>query len=91
MTRIHRLLGQVAILLAAAALAQADTTYNVVTTTGSGITVRLTTPLTMLPRFGFMPVRVFVENNSERDGTWAFISRPACRTTFPARSAAACS
>lgn len=72
MTRIQSLLGPGLALLAVAAGLRADTTYNVATATGSGITIKLTTPLTSLPRFGFMPVRVFVENSSERDATWNF-------------------
>jgi hypothetical protein len=83
MTRIQRFLGVIVALLAAAAAIRAETTYNVATSTGSGITVRLTSPLSFLPRFGFMPVRVFVENNSERDGTWDFTFKTGIPNDFP--------
>src|SRR5882724_6787060 len=46
---------------------RADTTVNLPSTPGSGITVRLSTPLTQMPHFGFLPVKVFVENVSVRD------------------------
>lgn len=82
-----RLLSRFLIISALCALglvtARADTTYNVATNTGSGITVKLTTPLTFSPRFGFVPVRVFVENNSERDGTWRFHFNAGSPNEFP--------
>jgi hypothetical protein len=83
MTRIPRLLGPGLALLAAATGLRADTTYNVATATGSGITIKLTTPLTSLPRFGFMPVRVFIENNSERDAAWNFHFVSGSAREFP--------
>ena len=49
---------------------RAETTVNLPSLPGSGVTVRLATPLTQLPHFGFLPVRVFVENLTARDGTW---------------------
>jgi hypothetical protein len=63
--------------------AHAETAYNVGTNTGSGITVKFTTPLTFSPRFGFLPVRVFVENNSDRDGTWRFHFTAGSPNEFP--------
>ncbi len=63
--------------------AKAETSYNIGTNTGSGITVKFTTPLTFSPRFGFMPVRVFVENNSDRDGTWRFHFTAGSPNEFP--------
>lgn len=49
---------------------RAETTVAFPTTPSSGVTVRLATPLTQLPHFGFLPVRVFVENLTSSDGTW---------------------
>ncbi len=49
---------------------RAETTVNLPSLPGSGVTVRLATPLTQMPHFGFLPVRVYVENLTPRDGTW---------------------
>lgn len=48
----------------------AETLVSVPTTPGTGITIRLATPLTQMPHFGFLPVRATIENLSGSDGTW---------------------
>jgi hypothetical protein len=58
--------------LFAAALVRADTNVPVPTDAASGITIKLTSPVTSLPRFGFVPMRVTIENLSARDGVWKF-------------------
>jgi hypothetical protein len=83
MLRLLRLPVLAVALLAGAASVRADTTYNVATNAGSGITVKLTSPLTFSPRFGFLPVRVFVENNSETDGIWHFNFTAGSPNEFP--------
>ncbi len=40
------------------------------TTASSGVTLRISTPVSVLPRFGFLPVRVLVDNQAGRTGTW---------------------
>ena len=49
---------------------RAETTASVPTTTDSGVTVRIATPVAILPRYGFLPVRVNIVNHSPRTGTW---------------------
>ena len=48
----------------------AESTTSVPTTAGSGVTMRIATPVSVLPRFGFLPIRVLIDNHSERAGTW---------------------
>jgi hypothetical protein len=50
--------------------ARAETTASVPTTAASGVTLRVATPLSIMPQFGFLPVRVSVQNQSLRAGTW---------------------
>jgi hypothetical protein len=49
---------------------RAESTTSVPTTASSGVTMRISTPVSILPRFGFLPVRVLVDNRAERAGTW---------------------
>jgi len=62
---------------------RAETTFPITTDPGSGITLKLSTPLTAMPRFGFMPVRFWVENNSQRDGAWQVHFRAGSNVGFP--------
>jgi len=48
----------------------ADAVHDVPTTIGSGISIRLSTPLQFAPHFGFIPIRVQVENHSAQAGSW---------------------
>ena len=48
----------------------AESTTSVPTTASSGVTLRISTPVSVLPRFGFLPVRVLVDNQAGRTGTW---------------------
>lgn len=48
----------------------AESTTSVPTTAGSGVTMRIATPVSVLLRFGFLPIRVLIDNRSERAGTW---------------------
>lgn len=50
----------------------AETTTSVPTTANSGVTVRIATPVSVMPRFGFLPVRIRIDNGSPRTGTWQF-------------------
>jgi hypothetical protein len=59
-----------ALLVLAPAALHAGPPVNVPLTPGSGLTLRLSTPLTQLPHFGFIPVQASVENLSARDGEW---------------------
>ena len=68
--RLARLASFLALLVFAPAALRAGPPVNVPTTPGSGLTFRLSTPLTQLPHFGFIPVQASVENLSARDGEW---------------------
>jgi hypothetical protein len=59
-----------AIGLVLAGTARAETAVTVPTGTGSGISLRLSTPLTVMPQFGFLPLRVSIRNQLARTGTW---------------------
>jgi hypothetical protein len=48
----------------------AESNVSVPTTAGSGVTLRIATPVSTLPRFGFLPVRIQVDNQADRAGTW---------------------
>ncbi len=49
---------------------RADVVLPVTTAAGSGVTIKLATPLVQMPHFGFMPVRATIENLSASDGAW---------------------
>lgn len=59
-------------LLLLATAARAEISVPVSTEVGSGVTIKVASPVASVPRFGFMPVRVTVENNAPVDGTWRF-------------------
>ena len=73
-------------ILMAGALARAESIRDVPTVSGSGITIRLSTPLTYAPHFGFVPVRVAVENHSARDGIWTVTVTSGETSSFPGRT-----
>lgn len=52
--------------------ARAESTVSVPTEPGSGVTIKLTSPVAAVPHFGFMPVRVSIENLTTVDGAWRF-------------------
>jgi hypothetical protein len=58
--------------LAALALAgaRADIALPVPTAPGSEVTIKLSTPAAFLPRFGFEPVRVSIENTAAQERSW---------------------
>jgi len=68
--RLALLAAAVALLALAPAALRAGPPVTIPTTPGSGLTLRLSTPLTQLPHFGFIPVQASVENLSARDGEW---------------------
>jgi hypothetical protein len=78
------LLGALAVLTGG--MARAETIREVTTATGSGVTIRLSTPLTYAPHFGFVPVRVAVENRSARDGVWTVKVTSGETASFPGRA-----
>jgi hypothetical protein len=72
--------------LLAAAAVRAETIRDVPTENGSGITIRVSTPLTYSPHFGFVPVRVSVENRSAKDGVWTVNIISGEINSFPGRA-----
>jgi hypothetical protein len=72
-----------AALLAWASLARGETTIPVGTDPGSNIAIKISSPCTTVPRFGFMPVRVTIENLTARDGVWDFRFTAGSPTAFP--------
>ncbi len=68
--RVFPCVGLALVLAALPPPAHAETTISVPTGGGSGVTVRLATPLTVMPQFGFLPVRVSIQNHMARTGTW---------------------
>ncbi len=77
-----RLLAGICALTGANAL-RADTSFPIMTDAGSGVTLKLTSPLTTMPRFGFLPVRFTVENASQRDGVWTLHFTAGEKFGFP--------
>ena len=67
---LARLAFAFALLVLALASLRAGPPVNVPTVPGSGLTLRLSSPLNQLPHFGFIPVQASVENLSARDGEW---------------------
>lgn len=61
----------------------AETTLSVPTAPGSNITIKVSSPALAVPRFGFLPVRLHVENLTTRDGTWTFRFEAGTRGVFP--------
>ena len=58
-----------AILLAAIGLGRAETAVIVPTGSESGVTMSLATPLTLMPQFGFLPIRIAIRNRLPRAGS----------------------
>ncbi|MEO5960888.1 MAG: hypothetical protein ABIZ49_13610, partial [Opitutaceae bacterium] len=79
--------GRVVIWCAAAIAAtlRAETTYPIATEPPSGITLHLATPLTAAPVFGYLPLRLRVENSSRQAGVWQLNFQVGQRTGFPGR------
>ncbi len=74
----------VAVFLALTAVARAaDTSYPIPTADGSNVTIRLSTPLNVSPRFGFFPVRIWIENRSNQNGQWDLRFHSGIRDRFP--------
>lgn len=70
-------------LACAGALPAADTNFAIPTENGSNITIKLSSPLTGVPRFGFMPIKIAIENLSAREGTWRFRFNAGTPASFP--------
>jgi hypothetical protein len=62
---------------------RADVTLPVSTEVGSGVTIKISSPVTSVPHFGFLPVRVSVENLTTRDATWRFRFDAGTPRMFP--------
>ncbi|MDO8542472.1 MAG: hypothetical protein Q7S40_18685, partial [Opitutaceae bacterium] len=72
-----------AIVLLLAAPVRADVAVPVNTEPGSNITIKISSPVTSVPHFGFMPLRIAIENGTARDGTWRFRFDAGSRAMFP--------
>jgi len=68
--RLARLASVFAVFVFVLAALRAGPPVTVPTVSGSGLTLRLSTPLNQLPHFGFIPVQASVENLSARDAEW---------------------
>src|SRR5215213_6507711 len=79
--------GRVVIWCAAALAAtlRAETNYLIATEPASGVNLRLATPLTAVPVFGYLPLRLRVENSSTQAGVWQLNFQVGQRTGFPGR------
>jgi hypothetical protein len=73
----------VAALTAAASIARGETSIPVGTDPGSNISIKISSPATSVPRFGFLPVRVTIENLTARDGVWELRFTAGSPMTFP--------
>ena len=64
--------GRGVLLLALLALAplRADVSVKIPTLPGSGVNITVSTPVSQMPRFGFLPVRLTIENASSAEHTW---------------------
>src|ERR1043165_1433434 len=67
----------------ATALSAADTNFSVPTDSGSNITIKLSSPVTGVPRFGFLPIKIAIENLSAREGVWKFRFNAGTPASFP--------
>ncbi len=56
---------------------------------GSGVTIKLSSPVASVPRFGFMPVRVSIENLTGAEGTWGFRFESGNARVFPGLASSA--
>src|SRR3954463_15415205 len=61
----------------------ADTNLTVPTDPSSNITIKLTSPVISVPRFGFVPIRLSIENLTARDGVWHFRFNAGTAGSFP--------
>lgn len=83
-----RLLFWLAALALGSAL-RAETTVPVPTDPASGVTLKVSSPLSAVPRFGFLPLRVTIDNLSPRDGRWRFHFEAGNTMEFPGLSTSA--
>lgn len=70
-------------MLACTAPLSADIVLPVPTTPQSDVTIKLSTPTTSLPRFGFAPVRVSIENAAAQERTWVVNFEVGMRNQYP--------
>ncbi len=75
--------GTAALLFFASSPLRADTVIPVPTATDSAVTIKLSTPAVSLPRFGFAPVRVSIENAAAQERTWRVAFQAGMRNQFP--------
>jgi hypothetical protein len=62
---------------------RADVTFPIPTELGSGITIKISSPATSVPHFGFLPLRVSIENLTTHEGTWRFRFDAGMPRSFP--------
>lgn len=62
---------------------RAETVVNVPTASDADVSIRLTAPWTLTPRFGFAPVRVTIENRGRGERSWRVHFEAGTRNLFP--------
>ena len=87
-TRVHQRVGvnplHLATFIAAlAAPLRADTVLAVPTAPGSQLTIKLSSPASSPPRFGFAPIRVTIENAAAQERSWQVAFQVGMRGQFP--------
>lgn len=75
--------GLAAAWLAGCGVAWAETSLSIPTEAGSGITIKASSPSLAVPRFGFLPLRVSIENLTTHDGTWQVHCEAGLAGNFP--------
>jgi hypothetical protein len=78
-----RLLAALVVVLIVPRLARSEVSFPVPTELGSGVSIKLYSPLSAVPHFGFLPVRVTLENQTPSDGTWQFRFNAGAPQSFP--------
>lgn len=80
---LARLLSLALATFACTAPLRSDIVVPVPTTPGSDATIKLSTPTASLPRFGFAPVRVSIENAAAQERTWVVNFEVGMRNQYP--------
>lgn len=63
--------------------ARADTVLSIPTVTGADVTIKVSSPLLQPPRFGFVPIRVTIENSAPRERSWQLQFQSGVRGQYP--------
>src|SRR4051812_25085292 len=70
LVRAFHLPALAAVLFSAFTAARAETQLNVPVAPDSDVSIRFSAPWSQVPRFGFAPVRVMIENRARDERTW---------------------